>query len=216
MSASEHSTALQHHFDSMEQQRDSSTLGMWAFVAQEAMFFGGLFTAYLVYRVLYPQGFRIGSSLLDIKLGGFNTAVLIASSFTMAMAVWAAQTGRRRLIGHMLVATLALGSVFLAVKYVEYSHKFHDHLVPGAHFQLASPYADNVELFFALYFAMTGMHALHMVVGAGILLWYIPQAYKGRFTPEYSHPVELFGLYWHFVDIVWIFLFPLLYLLGRH
>ncbi|MDX1630278.1 MAG: cytochrome c oxidase subunit 3 family protein [Thermoanaerobaculia bacterium] len=216
MSATGETTALQHHFDSMEQQRDTSTLGMWTFVAQEVMFFGGLFTAYLVYRVLHPKAFEIGSAHLDIWLGGINTAVLIASSFTMAMAVWAAQTGRRKQIGHFLVATLILGSVFLGIKAYEYNHKWHEHLVPGSHFALDSPYEDNVELFFCLYFAMTGMHALHMVIGVGLLLWFIVKAYKGRFTPEYSHPVEIFGLYWHFVDIVWIFLFPLLYLLGRH
>ena len=207
---------LQHHFDDLEQQREASTLGMWAFVAQEIMFFGGLFTAYLVYRLAHPKAYEIGSQLLDVTLGGINTAVLIGSSFTMAMAVWSAQKGRRKLIVAFLVATLLLGSVFLGIKYVEYSHKFHDHLVPGANFALDSPYAPQVELFMVLYFAMTGMHALHMVVGAGLLLWMIPKAWKGLYTPEYSHPVEIFGLYWHFVDIVWIFLFPLLYLLGRN
>ncbi len=214
-SAEAHSPELQHHFDSMEQQRSASTLGMWAFVAQELMFFGGLFTAYLVYRYLYPIGFELGSAQLDIKLGGFNTAVLLASSFTMAMAVWAAQTGKKKVLLWMLIATLALGAVFLGVKYVEYSAKIEHHLVPGYNFESDSPYAGQIKMFMALYFAMTGMHALHMVVGFGLLLFYIYHAAKGRYTPEYSHPIELFGLYWHFVDIVWIFLFPLLYLLGR-
>jgi cytochrome c oxidase subunit III len=214
--ALEHHGPLQHHFDTMEQQADSSTLGMWVFVAQEVMFFGGLFTSYLVYRLLFPRGYEFGSRMLDVQLGAFNTAVLIASSFTMAMAVWAAQTGRRKLLTGMLASTLGLGSVFLGVKYVEYSHKIHDHLVPGPSFGYTGPFADQVEIFLALYFAMTGMHALHMIIGAGILLWFIPKAWKGHFTPEYSHPIEIFGLYWHFVDIVWIFLFPLLYLLGRN
>jgi cytochrome c oxidase subunit 3 len=206
---------LQHHFDSMDQQRDASTLGMWAFVVQEAMFFGGLFLAYLLYRYLYPGAWKLGSHQLNIKLGGINTAVLISSSMTMALGVWAAQTGRRKQLVGWLSATTALGFVFLGIKYLEYAEKFHHHLVPGAHFYFAGDSADHVQLFFCLYFAMTGMHALHMIIGIGLLFWYIVRAYKGVFTPEYSHPVELFGLYWHFVDIVWIFLFPLLYLLGR-
>ncbi|HEV8238101.1 MAG TPA: cytochrome c oxidase subunit 3 family protein [Thermoanaerobaculia bacterium] len=214
-----HAGVLQHHFDSLDQQRDASTLGMWAFVAQEAMFFGGLFTAYLVYRFLYPQAFHLGSHQLNILLGGINTAVLITSSLTMAMAVWSAQTGRRKLLTSFLVLTLLLGTVFLVIKYFEYAEKFHHGLVPGYNFNQAhfpAGEGGHVQLFFCLYFAMTGMHAIHMIIGAGILLVYIPLAAKGKFTVEYAHPVELFGLYWHFVDIVWIFLFPLLYLLGRY
>ena len=207
---------LQHHFDTLEQQRDASTLGMWAFVVQEALFFGGLFTAYLVYRTLYPQAFFLGSHELDIMLGGINTAVLISSSLTMALAVWAAQTGHRKQLVGYLTGTLVLGLAFLVIKYFEYAAKFEHHLVPGAHFQFPGTEAGNVELFFSLYFAMTGMHAIHMIIGAAILVVYIVMAARGKFTPEYSHPVELFGLYWHFVDIVWIFLFPLLYLLGRN
>jgi len=207
---------LQGHFDDMEQQADSSVLGMWVFVAQEIMFFGGLFTLYMIYRLQYPTAFKAGSQLLDVRLGAFNTAVLILSSFTMAMAVWGAQTGKKKVLVWMLIATLLLGGVFLGVKYVEYSAKFEHHLVPGSDFQLDSPVANNVQLFMVLYFAMTGMHALHMVIGSGLLLWIIVKAMKGRYTPKYSHPIEIFGLYWHFVDIVWIFLFPMLYLLGRH
>jgi cytochrome c oxidase subunit III len=207
---------LQHHFDSLEQQRDASTLGMWAFVAQEAMFFGGLFTAYLVYRFLYPQAYHLGSHELNVVLGGINTAVLITSSLTMALAVWSAQVGRRKQLTAWLTMTLLLGLTFLVIKYFEYAAKFHHHLVPGAHFAFPGEEGPHVQLFFCLYFAMTGMHALHMIIGFGILLVYIPMAARGKFTPQYSHPVELFGLYWHFVDIVWIFLFPLLYLLGRY
>jgi cytochrome c oxidase subunit III len=214
-----HPAALAHQFDSLEQQRDASTLGMWVFVAQEAMFFGGLFTAYIVYRFLWPQAFHLGSHQLNVLMGGINTAVLITSSLTMAMAVWSAQTGRRKQLTAWLSLTLLLGLAFLVVKYFEYAEKFHHHLVPGAHFTTTifpAAEAGHAQLFFCLYFAMTGMHAIHMIVGAGILLVYIPQAARGRFTAEYAHPVELFGLYWHFVDIVWIFLFPLLYLLGRY
>jgi cytochrome c oxidase subunit 3 len=207
---------LQHHFETLEQQRDASTLGMWAFVVQEALFFGGLFTAYLVYRFLYPQAFVLGSHELDIVMGGVNTAILISSSLTMALGVWAAQTGRRNQLVGYLTMTLVLGLAFLVVKYFEYKAKFEHHLVPGAHFSFPGTEGDHVELFFSLYFAMTGMHAIHMIIGAAILVVYIAMAAKGKFTAEYSHPVELFGLYWHFVDIVWIFLFPLLYLLGRN
>jgi cytochrome c oxidase subunit III len=206
---------LQHHFDTLDQQRDASTLGMWAFVAQEAMFFGGLFTCYLIYRFLYPGAYKLGSHQLNVLLGGINTGVLITSSLTMALGVWAAQTGRRKALTGFLSVTLLLGIAFLVIKYFEYAEKFHHHLVPGPHFRFPGDSADHVQLFFCLYFAMTGMHAIHMIIGIVILGVYIQKSWKGVFTPEYAHPVELFGLYWHFVDIVWIFLFPLLYLLGR-
>jgi cytochrome c oxidase subunit 3 len=211
-----HAGALAHHFETADQQRESATLGMWLFIAQEVMFFGGLFTCYLVYRLLYPAAFRIGSRQLDIVLGGVNTGVLIASSFTMALGVWGAQKGRKKVLVGGLIATLLLGGVFLGIKTVEYKAKFDHHLVPGPHFHFAGPQPEHVELFMSLYFGMTGMHALHMVVGAAILLVLIPMAIKDRFGPHYFNPIENFGLYWHFVDIIWIFLFPLLYLLGHH
>ena len=206
---------LAHHFDSYEQQRQASYLGMWLFLAQEIMFFGGLFMAYIVYRLSHPDAFAAGSHELDITLGAVNTAVLIGSSLTMALAVRAAQTGRRKAIVVFLLATIVLGGVFLGVKTVEYSHKWHEHHVPGPHFEWEGADAPGVEMFFNLYFAMTGLHALHMVVGIGILLVMVVFAWRGAFTPENHNFVEGMGLYWHFVDIVWIFLFPLLYLLGR-
>ena len=215
--------ALQHHFDSMEQQHDATTLGMWLFLVQEIMFFGGLFTVYLVYRIKYFSAFAAGSNSLDVKWGAVNTAILIGSSLTMALAVHAAQTGRRKLLMLFLGFTMLLGAGFLGVKGVEYHEKFENHHVPGAgfqldphdrHFQNVDP--GNVQLFFSLYFAMTGMHALHMVIGLGILSVLLVKAWKGRFTPEHNSPVELTGLYWHFVDIVWIYLFPLLYLVDRY
>jgi cytochrome c oxidase subunit III len=205
-----------HQFDDMEQQRSAGSLGMWVFLVTEVMFFGGLFTGYSVYRRAYPQAFAEGSHHLDILLGGFNTAVLIGSSLTMALAVRAAQLGRRKGIIWFMVLTILLGGVFLGVKVVEYSHKFHEGLVPGSHFNMNLPNAAQVQLYFGFYFAMTGMHALHMVIGVGIMLVIIWMAHKNRFTTEYYAPVEITGLYWHFVDIVWIFLFPLLYLIGRH
>jgi cytochrome c oxidase subunit 3 len=204
------------HFDTLPQQRESASLGMWVFLVTEVMFFGGLFTAYVVYRAAAPRAFAAGSRELDILLGGINTAVLIGSSFTMALAVRGAQLGRRRELVGFLALTGLLGLVFLGIKAVEYSAKFAHHLVPGPEFAWHGAAGRGVELFFSLYFAMTGLHALHMLIGVGVLAWLLPRARRGRYGPDYHHPIECFGLYWHFVDIVWIFLFPLLYLLGRN
>ncbi len=214
----DHTTSLAHHFDDLSQQKQASTLGMWFFLVTEIMFFGGLFTGYTVYRSGNGQAFASASAHLDIGLGAFNTAVLIASSLTMALAVHAAQMGKRNTIIVFLILTLILGGVFLGVKAVEYSHKYHEHLIPGPSFESGGPAAEagGAELFFSFYFAMTGMHALHMVVGFGLLIWMIILTLKGRFSASYYNPVENMGLYWHFVDIIWIFLFPLLYLLGRN
>ncbi len=208
---------LQHHFDNLEQQFEASALGMWLFLVTEILFFGGLFLAYLVYRLTYPQAFAEASHELDVVLGGINTGVLIGSSLTMAMAVWSAQLGRRSGQLLFLGLTIGLGLVFLGIKAVEYSHKFEHHLVPGAsfHFESASD-PQHAQLFFSLYFVMTGLHAVHMVVGIGLMAVLFVMAYKGQFTRAYHTPVEVSGLYWHFVDIVWIFLFPLLYLIDRH
>ncbi|TAH37482.1 MAG: cytochrome c oxidase subunit 3 family protein [Planctomycetota bacterium] len=190
---------------------------MWLFLAQEILFFGGLFLTYAVYRSLYPEAYAAASHELDITLGGINTAVLITSSLTMAMAVHSAHAGRRKAILGWLVATLALGGAFLGIKAVEYAAKFEHHLFPGPHFQFPDPaLAAPARIYYSLYFAMTGMHALHMVIGFGILLWLIWLTARGRITAQRAAPVEMTGLYWHFVDIVWIFLFPLLYLIGRH
>jgi cytochrome c oxidase subunit 3 len=209
-----HHPALQHHFFDMAQQLEASILGMWVFLVTEVMFFGGLFMAYLLYRTMYPEAWRAGSHELNEVLGGVNTVVLICSSLTMALAVRAAQTGQR--MGQIvnLILTIIFGTTFLVVKYFEYAAKFEHHLVPGAHFD---PTRDPAQqLYFSLYFMMTGVHALHMVVGVVLMLIMLRMAWKGRFTPEYFAPVEISGLYWHFVDIVWIFLFPLLYLIGKH
>jgi cytochrome c oxidase subunit 3 len=208
---------LQHHFDNLEQQFEASALGMWLFLVTEILFFGGLFLAYLVYRLTYPQAFAEASHELDVVLGGINTAVLIGSSLTMAMAVWSAQLGKRSGQLLFLALTIGLGLVFLGIKAVEYSHKFEHHLVPGASFHFASASdPQHAQLFFSLYFVMTGLHAVHMVVGIGLMAVLFVMAYQGRFTRAYHTPVEVSGLYWHFVDIVWIFLFPLLYLIDRH
>jgi cytochrome c oxidase subunit 3 len=209
--------ATAHQFDDAVQQHDASGLGMWVFLVTEILFFGGLFTIYTVYRSLYPEAFGHASATLDITLGAINTAVLIGSSLTMALAVHTAQVSRNgRLVALFLCATIVLGSVFLGLKGVEYAQKFHEHHVPGPSFHYDGPDAQHAELFFCLYFLMTGLHALHMVIGVGLLAVLAVMALRGRFGPSYYTPVELTGLYWHFVDIVWIFLFPLLYLIERH
>ena len=207
---------LAHHFDSYEQQRESATLGMWTFLVTEILFFGGLFAAYSLYRSLYPDVFGAASRSLDIRLGAFNTAVLIGSSLTMALAVRGGQTGRPKVTFGMLLATLALGSTFLVVKGFEYHHKFVEHHVPGPSFHFEGIDTPHVQLFFSLYFLMTGLHALHMIIGAAILAGMLRPALRGAWTPENHNFLEGFGLYWHFVDLVWIFLFPLLYLVERH
>ena len=232
-------------YQTLEQQKESATLGMWIFLATEILFFGGLFLTYTINRHSYFTAFGVGGNMLDLRLGTANTVVLIASSFTMAMSVWSAQTSRKRLLPFFLLLTLILGCVFLGIKYVEYKQKFDHHLVPGHSFDITyrvnhpSPADDPKELaaerkelqegfaadpdlnahsqlYFSLYFGMTGLHAVHMIVGAGLLIWLIQQSVKGRFVAEYNTPVEMVGLYWHFIDIVWIYLFALLYLINRH
>ncbi len=280
-----HQPGLQHQFEDMAQQEESVTIAMWLFLVQEIMFFGGLFTAYLVFRSKYPMAFAAGSNHLDAFWGGLNTIVLIVSSLTMALTVYYAQKGNRNLQVIMIVLTMIFGTVFLGVKAIEYTAKYNDALVPiaglnkkhpadksghdtpekpcwevehgpaaAAHhppnpkgeFQWAdcslvkmaqdgnfltdsekigyfsngqidaNKFRDRVRIFYWIYFVMTGLHALHMIVGLGLMAWLGYKAWRGTYSSEYYMPVEMSGLYWHFVDIVWIFLFPLLYLLGRH
>ncbi len=222
----EHHPQLLHHFADAGQQRDAASLGMWVFLATEVMFFGGMFCAYLIYRHWYFGDFGAASKSIDATLGATNTAVLICSSLTVVLAVWAAQTARRALLIGMLVVTMLFGLAFLGIKGYEYYQKFEEHHVPGASFSFdhvpipghPGEYANprHAQIYFSLYFLMTGIHALHMIVGLGIFTWLLVMACKGRFTPEYYTPVEIGGLYWHFVDIIWIYLFPLLYLIDRH
>jgi len=284
-----HEPGLQHQFDDMGQQEESVSIGMWLFLVQEIMFFGGLFTVYLVFRSKYPMAFAAGSNHLDVVMGFVNTLVLIVSSLTMALTVYYAQKGNRGMQMILIVLTMIFGATFLGVKAVEYTDKFNHGLVPvtglnkkvketvnsghgdghekpccehvegGEHVYVnphrefqwvdcslvkyaqehrfltaaekigyfsepytdqASPdankFRDKVRIYFWIYFVMTGLHALHMVVGLGLMLWLLWTAFKGYYNADYYMPVEMSGLYWHFVDIVWIFLFPLLYLLGRH
>lgn len=276
-----HPPGLQHQFEDMGQQQESASIGMWMFLAQEIMFFGGLFTAYLVFRAKFPMAFAAGSNHLDIYWGTGNTVVLIVSSLTMALAVHYAQLGKRMAQVVCIILTMILGATFLGVKAIEYTAKYNEGIVPvtglnrrtpageaqspvetagehktgGAEHAYHNPkgefqwtdaslakkaedagyltsaekagyyangvldvnkFRDKVRIFYWIYFAMTGLHALHMIIGLGLMAWLLWKAWIGTFTADYYSPVEMSGLYWHFVDIVWIFLFPLLYLLGRH
>jgi cytochrome c oxidase subunit 3 len=208
---------LRHHFASQEQQMDASTLGMWTFLVTEVLFFGGMFAGYAVYRAMYPAAFASTSRYMNVMLGGTNTAVLICSSLTMALAVRAAQLSKRKAVIILLILTIIFGSIFLYIKWVEWHAKWVEHLVPGFNFQYDQPqFVHYAQILFFLYFMMTGMHALHMVIGVGLLTYLLVQAVRRVFNENYFAPVEMIGLYWHFVDIVWIFLFPLLYLIGNH
>ena len=249
----DHHPALVHQFDSMEQQKAASTFGMWVFLLTEIMMFGGLFAAYLIYRIKYYPAFVAGSTSISVSWGFANTLVLIASSLTMAMAVWAAQKGKRSYQIWFIIGTMILGAVFLGVKAKEYYDKWDECHVPGhvigkgfnawggcsvqnpglgniadeiqkhAHDSgtivpeaSAIQTAKQTEIFFSFYFLMTGLHAFHMIIGMGLMTWLLLRARRGEFGPAYYTPVELGGLYWQFVDIVWIYLFPLLYLISRH
>src|ERR1043166_1277262 len=188
-------SVLAHHFDDVEQQRGAGTLGMWVFLVTEVMFFGGLFLSYTIYRVIYPDAFADASRHLNTTLGAVNTAVLICSSLTVVLAVYSAQVGNRTLLLWFLLATILLGLVFLGIKFTEYAHKFAEHHVPGSDFVYPGPYAQPAKLFFSLYFAMTGLHALHMVIGIGVFAVLFVQAWWNRFSPAYYTPLELSGLY---------------------
>jgi len=232
-----HPAYLRHHFENVEQQADAAGFAMWLFLLTEVMFFGGMFTAYLIYRNWYYPAFVVASHQLNIIWGTLNTAVLITSSFTMAMGVWCAETRKQAGLVLCLVLTFILGLAFLGIKTIEYSEKIEKHHVPGFHYSLKSftdpasdaeiykeyhdkplapDMAEHTEVYFSLYFAMTGMHALHMIIGIVLLTYLIFRARQGAYTTGHVTYVENFGLYWHFVDIIWIFLFPLLYLISRH
>ncbi len=210
---------LAHHFRDPAQQHETATLGMWLFLATELMVFGALFTGYAAYRYQYPREFDAASRELNIVFGGVNTVVLLTSSLTMALGVWAAQLGRRRLLVWMLVATAALGTLFLVIKFFEYREDYEQNLVPGLAFDPVAWRARSldprhVQLFLMFYYIMTGLHAVHLVIGIGLIGILAILAARGRFAPLYYSPVEVGGLYWHFVDVIWIFLLPLLYLAG--
>jgi cytochrome c oxidase subunit 3 len=207
-------SCLREQFDSLEQQREASRLGIWAFLATEVMFFGGLFVGYAVYRHAYPSSFAAASRQTNLLCGTMNTALLLTSSLTMALAIHAAERGAQKALLRNLCLTILLAIGFLAVKALEYTGDFREHLVPGPSFALRGD--ARTELFFYFYWAMTGLHTLHVLIGIGVLSAIALMTKRGRFSAEYHNPVEAAGLYWHFVDIVWIYLYPLLYLIGRH
>jgi cytochrome c oxidase subunit III len=208
--------ALRHQFSSAEQQKDVSTLGMWIFLVTEIMFFGGMFCMYTVYRSLYSSAFGAGSNHLDVTLGAVSTVVLIGSSFSMALAVNSAATGKNRALLVNLIITILLAAGFLVTEMWEWYQLHQEHLMPGSgfHFEGADP--GHAQLFFSMYFSMTGLHASHVLIGIGLLTVMAVRAARGTFSQGYFTPIEIAGLYWHFVDLVWIFLFPLYYLVARH
>lgn len=204
---------LQHHFVDAEQQFDAAKMGMWIFLGTEILMFGGLFAAYIVYRLWYPELFTLASEELDTILGTVNTLVLIGSSLTVAMAIRSAQTNKNRNIIIYLAITLALAATFMVIKYFEWTHKFHLGIFPGQFYSFEGIDHPQANVFFSLYYLMTGLHGFHVVIGMGLMGWLLWRSFKGHFNSEYYTPVEITGLYWHLVDIIWIFLFPLFYLI---
>jgi cytochrome c oxidase subunit 3 len=211
-----HSLALRHQFDDVAQQKEASTFGMWLFLTTEVLFFGGMFCCYTVYRSLYPGAFGIASNHLNLILGGVSTAVLICSSFFMACAVNSGATGKKNAIVGYLALTILFAIAFLVIEMSEWHMLYQEGLMPGFNFTYSELDPRHVQLFFSLYFSMTGLHASHVTIGIGLLAVTTFRAMRGTFTAEYYTPVEIVGLYWHFVDLVWIFLFPLYYLIARH
>jgi cytochrome c oxidase subunit III len=207
---------LREQFATPEQQRETASIGMWVFLITEVMLFGGLFMAYTVYRLSNPQAFDAGSAHMEITLGAVNTAVLICSSFTMALAVYNAEIGNQRLLASFLIATMIIGAVFLGIKFTEYYLHYQDHKLPGFWFEFKGANAPKVQMFFVFYFIMTGLHALHMTIGLGILSVLLFRTMIGSFSAAYHTAVDFGGLYWHFIDIVWVFLYAIFYIPGLH
>lgn len=208
-------SALAPYFNNIEQQREANTLGMWIFLVTEVMLFGGIFLAYAVYLFNYPAGFAEASRELNLFLSTTNTLVLLCSSLTVALAVHAAQTDKKKQLVIFLVATLILGTIFLGIKGVEYAEEFQHNLFPGPSFEFEGPHIQQARLFFGLYFAATGLHGFHMIMGISVLLYLTYKAWRGYFGSLNYDTIEMFGLYWHFVDIAWVFIFPLFYLIER-
>ena len=205
-----------HQFDTAAQQREAATFGMWIFLATEVLFFGGMFLGYAIYRFIYPTSFAEASRQTLVFMGSVNTAVLLISSAIMAFAVQAARERRRAALVKLLVTTAVLGAVFLGIKGIEYAHELSEHLLPGSGFHWQGPNAESVQMFFYLYFLMTGIHALHVIIGVVLIVIFAWRAWRRDAFRANDTAVDLLGLYWHFVDIVWVFLFPLIYLVNRH
>ena len=208
-----HDPTLQHHFATKEQQFDTVKIGMWLFLATEILMFGGMFVGFAYMQSRFPEAFLLAHEHLQKPLGALNTVVLLISSFTMVMAVYKAQTNQRKALINYLIITIACALIFLVVKYFEYSHKFHDGLLPGRFFSNTEDPTGHQFIFFSFYFMMTGLHGIHILGGVVVLTWLLRRAIKGEFSSNYYTPVDLVGLYWHLVDLIWIYLFPLLYLI---
>lgn len=209
----ERPTHLQHHFVDSDQQFDSAKMGMWVFLVTEILFFGGLFAAYIVYRSWYPELFLMASTELDVFWGTVNTAVLIGSSLTVAMAIRSAQLNQIKGLIINLWITIGLACVFMVIKYFEYVDKFGKGIFPGEYYAYEGIAHEKANIFFSIYYMMTGLHGIHVLIGIGLMIWLVVKAKKGAFSAKYYTPVEITGLYWHLVDVIWIFLFPLLYLI---
>ncbi len=205
---------LQHHFREMSQQFDAAKIGMWLFLVTEVLLFGGLFVGYGIMHARHPEAFMAAHHHLDKTMGALNTVVLLISSFTMVLSVWAAQTSRKKLLVLFLLLTLACAGTFMVVKYFEYSHKFHEGLLPGKYYSHKGDTVPGQFLFFSFYFMMTGLHGIHVLLGMAAIAWLVWRALKGHFSSQYYAPVEITGLYWHLVDLIWIYLFPLMYLIS--
>jgi cytochrome c oxidase subunit III len=211
---------LAHHFETPVQQFDAAKLGMWLFLGQEVLFFSGLFVAYLVFRLWYPEAWSVCSHELDWKMGTVNTLVLLFSSLTAVLAVRSAQLGKRNEVSLYILVTIACAFAFLVIKYFEYGHKFEAGLLPGSHFApvaghtISSVFPPGSAAYFSVYFMATGVHGLHVIIGIGVLFWILKRNISGEFTKDFFTPVDLVALYWHLVDLIWIYLFPFLYLIA--
>lgn len=210
----QHDSHLAHHFHSLDQQVNAAKFGMWLFLAQELLFFSALFVGLMVFRGWYPDMYHDAAKLLNVPMGAVNTVFLICSSLTMALGVRAAQTNDNKKAFWLLTVTFLFAAAFLVVKYFEYTHKIHEGTLPGRWYSYKGLPYDNAHFFFGIYFCMTGLHGIHVVIGMGLILWLMLRAKRNEFSSQYYTPVELVGLYWHLVDLIWIFLFPLLYLVG--
>lgn len=209
----DHPSYLQHHFVNADQQFDAAKMGMWVFLATEILFFGGLFAGYIIYRLWYPELFAEASKELDVLWGTVNTLVLIGSSLTVAMAIKSAQLNQTRNIAINLGITIALAFLFLVIKYFNWMHHFEMGIFPGEFYNFGGIDHPKARIFFSLYYLMTGLHGIHVLIGIGVMIWLLVKTSKGRFNSEYYTPLEIGGLYWHLVDIIWIFLYPLFYLI---
>lgn len=209
----ENKSHVQHHFIDSDQQFEASKLGMWVFLVTEILFFGGLFAAYIVYRAWYPDLYLQASEELNTFWGAVNTAVLIGSSLTVAMAIRSAQLNQIKGLITNLYITIGLALTFMVIKYFEYAHKFEIGILPGSYYSYDGIAHEKANIFFSIYYMMTGLHGIHVLIGIGLMIWLVIKAKKNIIHSGYYTPVEITGLYWHLVDVIWIFLFPLLYLI---